>query len=136
MIERNSRLGVADQGLRYFVSGGLAAIVDIGAFSALYPKHVGPLYVAATLSFLLAAAFNYCASSFFVFGVKTLSLRSAIYFLVAATLGLALNVTVTVIVVAETKVEPVLAKAVGIGTAFLLNFILNRYFVFGVVPRS
>ena len=43
--------------------------------------------------------------------------------------------TVTVIVVAETKVEPVLAKAVGIGTAFLLNFILNRYFVFGVVPH-
>lgn len=131
----NAPSGIFDQGLRYLVSGGLAAVIDIGVFSAIYPQFITPLWAGATLSFLVAAVFNYTVSSYFVFRAASLSLRRALYFVVAATGGLFVNVTMTSLVAAEFGISPIAAKAVGIGTAFLLNFMINRHIVFAAATR-
>jgi putative flippase GtrA len=130
VTEAIPRRGILRQGMRYLVSGGLAAVVDVGLFAAFYPAHVTTLWAAATLSFLVAVIVNYTISSYFVFEAGAPSFRRGFYFLLAATVGLAINVTVTSIAPIVLNLEPVLAKITGIAIAFVVNFAINRQIVF------
>ncbi len=114
--------------IRYSMTGGTAAIVDLSVFSAICPVFL-PVAPAATLSFVMSAAVNYTLSSIFVFKAGFGTRRFLMFFMVAAA-GLVFNVTVTVLVVNLASAPPPIAKAVGIGTAFLLNFWLNTAVVF------
>lgn len=116
--------------LRYGLTGGLAAVVDLGGFAMLLATGV-PLALAAALSFLVATVVNYLLSAAFAFGAA-ISLRGYLRFLAVAALGLVVNVGVTVLADAL-GVPPVLAKLVGIGVAFFVNFLLNLVLVF---PRA
>jgi putative flippase GtrA len=113
---------------RYGMTGGAAAIVDIGVFSVLCPALL-PVATAATISFLCAAVVNYTLSSIFVFKAGFTANRF-LKFLAFASVGLVVNVTVTVLVVVLTTALPPIAKVVGTGVAFLINFWLNAAFVF------
>ena len=114
---------------RYGMTGGAAAVVDLGLFSALCPVAL-PVAPAATVSFLCAAVVNYVLTTMFVFKA-TFGARAFVKFLAFATVGLILNVTITVLVANLSSAPLPVAKAVGIGTAFLFNFWLNAVFVFG-----
>jgi putative flippase GtrA len=118
-----------EQLLRYFMTGGAAAVVDLGLFAILCPKYL-PVATAATISFLCAAVVNYALTTVFVFQAA-FGARRFMKFLAFAILGLVFNVSVTVFVADALGAPPALAKAVGIGTAFLFNFWLNAAFVFG-----
>ena len=112
----------------YVLSGGAAAVVDAGGFVLFL--HVGLTTVpAAIMSFGIAAAVNFLLSAQFVFKQKR-SYRGFLTFLAAALAGLAVNVSVTVAVAVLLGVPPILAKIVGIGMAFSLNFVLNLRVVF------
>lgn len=115
--------------VRYGMTGGSAAVVDLGLFSLLCPILL-PVATAATLSFVCAAIVNYGLTTIFVFNEKFGAGRFA-KFLAFAVVGLVFNVCVTVLVASATPAPLPLAKAVGIGTAFLFNFWLNSAFVFG-----
>ena len=114
--------------VRYGMTGGTAAVVDLGAFSALCPA-VLPVALAATVSFVLSAAVNYGLSSVFVFN-SAIGARKFSKFLAVAAVGLVFNVTVTVAVVDLASVPPPLAKMTGTASAFLLNYLLNIAVVF------
>ncbi len=118
-----------EQLLRYFMTGGSAAVVDLGLFAILCPQYL-PVATAATISFLCAAVVNYALTTVFVFKAA-FGARKFAKFLAFAFLGLVFNVSVTVFVANVVGAPPALAKAVGIGTAFLFNFWLNAVFVFG-----
>ncbi len=119
--------------LRYVVTGGTSAVVDLSIFTGEIALHV-PIKVAASLSFCVAAAVNYTLTSLFVFRT-TRTLRGFALFFAVALLGMAINVSVTVfgapLIRLGPVLSPVLAKVAGIGTAFLFNFWLNSVFVFG-----
>ncbi len=118
----------AGQASRYLLTGGTAALVDIGGFAL--GLHAGlPLIPAATLSFLVAALVNYLLSSRFVFR-QARTLRAYLLFVAVATLGLVLNVTLTTLIAAHTPLLPVVAKVVAIGISFVFNFALNALVVF------
>jgi putative flippase GtrA len=119
---------IARQLVGYFLTGGTAAIVDVTAFILLVDLslHIIP---AAICSFAAAAVVNYLLSSRFVFKSEPSS-RRFLLFLGAALIGLAVNVSITYLKVVHFDLTPVLAKCVGIGTAFLVNFTMNRIFVF------
>ena len=68
-------------------------------------------------------------SSRFVFASKA-SGRQFLLFALAATLGLAVNVSITYLKVIHFGIAPPLAKALAIGIAFFVNFIVNRALVF------
>ena|SRR5208337_521767 len=114
---------------RYAMTGGSAAVVDLGLFSALCPGYL-PVAIAATISFVCAAIVNYALTTVFVFNEEFSTTRLTKFF-VFALFGLAFNVLVTVLVAGATPAPLPLAKAVAIGTAFLFNFWLNSAFVFG-----
>lgn len=112
----------------YFLTGGSAAIVDLGGFAILERAGVGLVY-GAVLSFGLASVFNYVLTSLFVFRTKPSPRRYA-RFLFAAVVGAGVNVCVTIIAVHLVGLPPVLGKATGIAVAFLVNFVLNISVVF------
>lgn len=113
---------------RYFLTAGVAAIVDAGVFALLYRFGVATL-PAATGSFALAAVVNFLLTARFVFGQRATG-RGFARFLMAASVGLLVNVGVTVAAAELLGLPPVIAKIVGIGTAFTINFLLNLLVVF------
>jgi putative flippase GtrA len=113
---------------RYFLTAGTAAIVDVGGFALLCSTPI-PIAVSAVTSFCLATVVNYLLSSRFAFN-QSPTLRGFGLFFVAAVGGLMVNVSVTLVGSLYLGIAPVLAKIVGVGTAFLLNFWLNLRMVF------
>jgi putative flippase GtrA len=113
---------------RYFITAGTAAIVDVGGFAVLCYFPV-PIAASAVTSFCVATVVNYLLSSRYVFN-QTATLRGFGLFFVAAVGGLMVNVSVTLVGSLYLGIAPVLAKIVGVGTAFLLNFWLNLRIVF------
>lgn len=124
--------GVLSKLVRYGVTGGIAAIVDAGGFALLLAAGLA-VAVAGTLSFCAAAVVNYALSSRFVFAHGA-SARGFALFFVAALIGLSVNLGVTLLGVYAVGLPPIVAKILGIGTAFLVNFGLNLLVVFR--PRT
>lgn len=117
---------------QYFVTAGVAAIVDIGGFALLLG--VGAALVpAAMASFLAANVVNYVLTSSYVFKTAP-SLRRYPVFLAAAAAGFVVNVAVTALSAHLLHLAPVLAKTTGVGIAFFANFALNAVFVFPTRP--
>ena len=114
--------------VRYGVTGGIAAIVDAGGFALLLAAGLA-VWGAGTLSFGIAALVNYGLSSRFVFARSATAQGFALFF-VAALIGLSVNLGVTLLGVYLVGLVPIVAKIVGIGTAFLVNFALNLLVVF------
>ncbi|WP_185965038.1 GtrA family protein [Glacieibacterium frigidum] len=119
---------LAGKAARYLVTGGTAALVDIGCFTLALEAGIA-IVPAATLSFMVGAVVNYWLSARFVFRQKR-SLRGYLLFVAVATLGLILNVTLTALIAAHTPVPPVLAKVIAIAIGFVFNFTLNVLVVF------
>jgi putative flippase GtrA len=119
---------------RYVLTGGTAAIVDVGGF-ALLGLTALPLAVSSVLSFCAAVVVNYSLSSRFVF-LRPLSFAGFGLFFAAAVGGMAINVSITLIGSLWLESPPVVAKVVGCGVAFLLNFWVNLRVVFRPAAAS
>lgn len=115
---------------RYFLTGGVAALIDLGLFLLLISSLL-PIEAAAVGSFLVAALANYVLTSRFVFGFG-LSSRRFFSFLGAAACGLLVNVGVTLAGASLLGMSLWAAKLLGIASAFFANFALN----IGIVFRS
>lgn len=111
---------------RYFIVGGSAAVVDLGGFVVLSAVGTG-LAPAAAGSFALAVVYNFALSSWLVFRVPP-TWRRFLLFATFALVGLVVNTGVTI--VAASWLPTVLAKVVGIGVAFGVNFWINNSVVF------
>ncbi len=117
------------QFMGYLMTGGLAAVVDIGLFHLLAPR-LGGLLLPAVCSFLVAAVVNYTLSSVWVYQRAWRSLRRAGLFLLFASLGLAVNAGATWYLGSQWLLPATLAKVGGVGIAFVMNFLLNTLVVF------
>jgi putative flippase GtrA len=114
--------------LGYAMTGGTAALVDIGGFRLLSSVST-PIIVAATCSFCVAAVVNFLLSSRWVFRAPATGGAFLVFFL-GASLGLLVNVSVTTFGASYLDLPRTLAKTVGVGTAFLVNFWINANVVF------
>jgi putative flippase GtrA len=117
----------------YALTGGTAAVVDAGSFIALL--HAGlPAIPAGTVSFCIAAVVNYRLTARHVFS-RDASLRGFLLFLLGALGGMLVNVGVTTFAITG-GLAPLIAKVLGIGVAFFVNFAINSRIVFAPsVPR-
>jgi len=117
---------------RYFVVGGVAAVVDI-SFFFLCAKLLGFNYLAvATVGFFIATLVNYVLSVRFVFtsGVRfSRHGEIALVYLVSA-VGLALNLLVLYLAISVAGLELMLSKLIATGAVFLWNFLSRNYFIF------
>jgi putative flippase GtrA len=114
--------------LRYLITGGTAALVDIQGFALLSWAHV-PVVLAAACSFSLATIVNFLLTSRWVFGA-TPTRQKYFAFLLGAVFGLLVNVALTYTGATYLAMQPVLAKTFAIAVTFLLNFWVNVNIVF------
>lgn len=124
----------AGQFARYLLTGGAAAVVDLGGFAVLHRTGM-PIAAAAVASFCAAALVNYGLTARFVFAVRP-SIRHFLLFLAFATIGLAINVGVTVLLSTTFGLPPDLGKLGGIAVAVIVNFAMNKWIVFAAGPPS
>jgi putative flippase GtrA len=113
--------------LGYLVSGGSAALVDLGLFLLLALQGL-PVPVASMASFGIAAVWNYTISSRFVFRQPLVGRRFG-QFLAVAIAGALINSGMTWLATSA-GIAMWLAKLVGIGFAFLFNYAANSLYVF------
>ncbi len=116
------------QAIGYAMTGGTAAVVDIGGFHLMAP-HLGSVLLAAALSFAAAAVVNYLLTARWVFGRDWRAWRQAVRFFAFAGVGLGINTAATVLL--AQALPGTLAKAAGVAVAFGANFLMNAWWVFG-----
>ena len=120
---------------RYFVVGGVCAIVDLGIFFVFAKLANLPYLRVAAAGFLIATLLNYFLSVRFVFVSGARFRRRwevALVFAVSA-VGLGLNQLILAICVEQLGVELVLSKIVATGFVFFWNYFARRVLVFGAV---
>lgn len=125
---------LARQASGYLVTGGLAAVVDIGGFHLLAPRLEGVL-LPAVLSFVFAAMVNYMLSSVWVYQRDWRSVRRAGMFLLFGAIGLTINAGATWALAGSLPIGPTLAKVGGVAIAFVANFLMNTFIVFRHGPE-
>ncbi|MCV6595641.1 MAG: GtrA family protein [Mangrovicoccus sp.] len=113
---------------RYFLTGGLAAILEYLLFLGLV-RLVQPVFLAALIAIAIALAANYLLAARFAFRVKG-SKGKAGLFAIGAVIGLNLNAGTTALAESHELIGPGLAKIIGTGTAFVFNFLYNNFIVF------
>jgi putative flippase GtrA len=119
---------------RYALTGGSAAIIDVGGFSLLASSGV-QIVPAATCSFLAATVVNFLLTSRWVFGQQATVKRYAL-FLPGTLFSLLVNVAITSVCAIELGFPRGISKVVAVGLTFLLSHWINARFVFGNSVRT
>jgi putative flippase GtrA len=136
--DRRSRARHFARGLaRYFVVGGLAAVIDIGLFM-LFAKYLGMPYLrVAVASFVVATLANYWLSIRFVFvSGQRFRRRWEVALVFAVSLvGLAFNSAILWICVEMFHFGLLFAKLTATGVVFFWNFLARRLLIFGALQR-
>ncbi len=117
---------------RYFLVGGASAAVDFSVFALLYSGVGWHWFPSAAISFLLATAFNYALSVYFVFtsGVRFAKRHEiSLVFLVSA-IGLGMNQLALWAGFEMLGIDVYIAKVMATGAVFFWNFGARRYFIF------
>ncbi len=116
--------------IRYFFMAGMAAMVDVGGFALLCLTPL-PIVVSAATSFSLATIAKFPLVCRYVFHRAPTVWGFGLFFLAAAG-GLLINVGITSIGSLYLGIPPVIAKIIGVGSTFLINFWVNLRIVFRV----
>ena len=118
---------------RYFVVGGVSAIVDISLFM-LFAKGLGLPYLrVSAATFVVATLVNYWLSVRFVFVSGARFRRRwevALVFAVSG-VGLVLNLVILALAVERLGADLLVAKLLATGTVFFWNYFARRLLVFG-----
>ena len=128
--------------VRFALTGGTAGLMQLGLLYALTNQGLNPV-LANAAAFLLAAQFNFSLSQIFTWydrwpsgSAKRMLLTRWLAFHGAIAGTAMLNMSV--FVAARLALPDLLAAALGIGTAAIVNFAANDRLVFrtGPLPRS
>jgi putative flippase GtrA len=114
--------------VRYAITGGVAAVIDVGGFACLSLTAM-PVISAATCSFLTATVVNYILTSTFVFRTRV-TFKRYFRFLAGSLFSLLVNVILTsfgAIILSLPRIE---SKAVAVGITFVLSYRINSRLVF------
>lgn len=115
----------------YCVGGALAFIIDIGGLY-IFTEYFKIWYlISATMSFILAAIFNYLFQKFITFKSTDKNVaRQFFLFIVVALIGLLINNTLLYLLVELAGVWYIFAKTVAAALVLIWNFIANKKFTF------
>lgn len=120
------------QVVRYFIVGGICALIDLGVFVGLLAATQWHYLIASTIGFILATLVNYKLSIRFVFEQGARYGKHAEILAVYAVSAFSLLVHQGVLfgVVAGFGQHPIAGKCVAMGVAFFWNYLLRKYLVF------
>jgi len=118
---------------RYFVVGGVCALVDLGIFM-LFAQVLGYPYLrVSAASFLIATLLNYFLSVRFVFvsGLRFHKRWEVVLVFVVSAVGLGLNQLILALCVEQVGLNLFFSKVTATGCVFFWNYFARRVLVFG-----
>lgn len=118
--------------VRYFLVGGIAAVVDISIFS-IFAKVLGYNYIfIGAISFTVATFVNYILSIRFVFQscVRYTKRSEVIVVYAVSAAGLLINLIVLYLCIGIFHVEKIISKVIATGIVFFWNYFIRKYYVF------
>ena len=118
--------------LRYFIFGGIAALIELAGFYILTNNLAVPYIFATPISFSVSATVNYFLQRRFTFKNKYSQKhwQFSAFFIIALG-GLLINWVTTVFYVEFLSISPIYSKIGAILTVFLFNYFLNKKITFG-----
>jgi putative flippase GtrA len=115
---------------RYFLAGGVCALIDIALFWAIW-QATDLRYGAFAFAFIFSTGTNYYLSVRYVFVRAGRSREQAVFLVyLASAIGVAINLSVFSTLIELFGIHPVLAKVAGIGVGFGWNFASRYFWVF------
>jgi putative flippase GtrA len=131
----SNKRNIVGQFLRYFVTGGLAFIVDFGVFSlALYYFNIH--YLVANLIGLMAGnVVNYLLSLGWVFSAEKRTMEKhrlleITVFVIISLLGMGLNELLLLLMVGYAGLNEMFSKIVAAGVVLVYNFLARKFILF------
>ncbi len=118
--------------LLYFIVGAIAALTDLIIFY-VFAKHFGFNYLLITIvGFVVATLVNYFLSIKFVFnsGSRFSKGTEIIITYIVSSIGFIVHISVLFLLIDFLQFEKMLSKIIAIGTAFMFNFLLRKYYIF------
>jgi putative flippase GtrA len=117
---------------RYFIVGGIAALIDI-SFFFIFAKLAGWNYLSiASAGFIIATFINYLLSIRWVFksGIRFTKSQEILLVYCVSGVGLTLNLLVLYALVDCLEIELMLSKIIATASVFFWNFFIRRNFIF------
>ena len=118
--------------IRYFLVGGIAAVVDISLFT-LFAYLLGYNYlIVGTCTFILATLVNYFLSVRFVFvsGIRFSAHHELILVFLISCAGLLINLCILYVLVEFLVIDKLIAKLIATASVFLWNYLCRSQYVF------
>ena len=118
--------------VRYFVIGGISAVMDFALFAMLVKNFDVEWYYANVLSFTLINLVHYALSIRFVFesGARFAKLHEIVLTFLASVVGLLVNQLALYVLVSLLGLEVLISKIGAIGTTFFWNYLVRQNFIF------
>ena len=117
--------------IKFAIVGTLGSITNLAVFFVL--SIFGFYYMLnACVCFFVAVTQNYILNNFFTFKEKKLNLKQYLLYINANIFGLCVNLSVLFVFrnfILEQYAD-IFSQAIGIFAAFIINFLLSKYFVF------
>lgn len=118
--------------LRYFLVGGAAAGLNWLVFFVLFYALSLHYLLSATAAFILATALNFFLGKKFIFKDSRHSIfREGVLVYAASLAGLCVDLGVLFLCVEGLFIPALLAKIIATGAAFLVNFSLRQWVIYG-----
>jgi putative flippase GtrA len=115
---------------RYGTVGLISAVIDFGILYLLTDKLGFHYLVSATISFIIAASFNYYLNKTWTFKVGGSLIKQAGIFLLIAANGVLCNSVILYLLVEYGHWWYIYAKVIATGIVTTINFLGNKYLTF------
>ena len=117
---------------RYFIIGGISAIIDLGIFSLFAYIFGWPWFFVSIVSFIIATLANYFLSINFVFvsGVRYKKRAEITGVFIISGLALVVNQVVLYIGIEWLQWPLIVSKITATGMVFFWNYFGRRHFIF------
>ena len=131
----SDKRNIVGQFLRYFVTGGLAFVVDFGAFAlALYCFEIHYL-LANLIGLMFGNVVNYLLSLGWVFSAEKRKMEKhrlleITVFVIISLVGIGLNELLMLLMVGFAGLNEMLSKIVAAGIVLMYNFLARKFILF------
>lgn len=134
MIKKLTNIFLSHTFLIYLIMGGLATIVDWGAFAIFAYAFNWHYTISVTLSFTLGSMTNFSLNKYFNFKnkYKKVHYQFLVYLLVAI-IGLGITISIMFLCINFSEISKMVARIIATAIVLIYNFLGHKYITFNLM---
>ena len=133
MLEKLKKIVTDKSILRFLIVGGCCTLIDIVIYMIIVDR-IGPIY-GKGISMICSMIFNYFLNKFWSFAVKKRSnIKEVLKYVISQIANLIVNISINAFLLKITETK-IIAYIVATVCAMLINYLLQRYWVFKSIEK-